>query len=977
MTDDATIRNKVGGAPFPPLATDSTEIERTLRVGSGKESAPLPVKNREFVLRGIIYNYVRSLSDNSGEAQVFLVERDDREYVLKIYYPGVDIKKDTLKVILNLDFEMVVRLYDYGKMFVDGSNRYYELMEYLKGGTLNDLNLNGDIDAFRRIALQGAAALSCCHNNNIIHKDIKPSNFFFRDKDHTEVVLGDFGISSVMTDGSRLHRTTQARTPLYAAPEMYNDVIDGEVEITPAADFYSFGVMLLTLWLGKGLLNANERIIMKRKNEGRLPGIKDLPERVRMIVQGLTAINPDTRWTYDEVERWFLGESPKVDIASPYLRYRSFVVDPERNLVADNVHELVPMLVDNERLACVYLYSGKIKEWLETCGNTKLSAAVDDIVKNRYPANQEAGLMLAAYVMDPLYTYTDIRGNKCDDIHSVAISLLNYAAEYASLLRNPYDRVWMYLEAHLRSEVDRMRGYFADGAERDRRKDVLRVVYEIDHDIPFMSRYPSSTLPEIVRCFGNKDISEDDWRSVTDGRLLSWMSGHVDVMACESLRIMTEGQQYSKLLAYKVLYNLDRNAAYDLRDADTPHKIGEILAGQLVEWQNIGDEEFAGLIAEYADPDGRFQYYAHLHGWFEQLDNIRQCFSLDSKENRERLGAYDLRTAAYRACRILGVVPVYRLPNGKILSDGLDVDNRYRSEIISEMRSGCFAQWLSVFYHEDPSKDFVEAYSYEHTLERWVEVLGGFDMNQPYYKRFVAAKKETASKYDNVRTAYRKAQAKAAMWRIVFYGLCALWILLLIVCGVSDREELLSHPLIAIGIPVGGVSALIVWMRAFFRGYGFVLSCLWGGMGALSSMIPLWILRFTESALPGMFIPAVIAITFVYMAVCYYTDFKVESKEDARLIDEVLDDDIKSSLIEPLYYTFKTKSYRYKGSKFGVLDDVQQRIRSVAGENVMHYILWSIMVALLVLEMIVYSPKLMNVQHPWNSEAESGQTVGL
>ena len=66
----------------------------------------------------------------------------------------------------------------------------------------------------------------------MIHKDIKPSNFFFRDEAQTEVVLGDFGISSIITDGSYMHCTTQSRTPVYAAPEMYDDVIDGKVEIS-------------------------------------------------------------------------------------------------------------------------------------------------------------------------------------------------------------------------------------------------------------------------------------------------------------------------------------------------------------------------------------------------------------------------------------------------------------------------------------------------------------------------------------------------------------------------------------------------------------------------------------------------------------------------------------------------------------------------------------------------------------------------
>ena len=141
-----------------------------------------------FVLKGVKYKNKQCLSENSGEAQVYLVERDGEEYVLKIYYPTFNINKKMLKTIHNFKFEMIVSLIDYGKVYVDGKSRNYELMEYLRGGTLTDYHLNGDLNQFRRIALQAAAALAYCHSNNILHKDIKPSNLFFRDMEHTELM---------------------------------------------------------------------------------------------------------------------------------------------------------------------------------------------------------------------------------------------------------------------------------------------------------------------------------------------------------------------------------------------------------------------------------------------------------------------------------------------------------------------------------------------------------------------------------------------------------------------------------------------------------------------------------------------------------------------------------------------------------------------------------------------------------------------
>ena len=919
----------------------------------------------EFMLKGRIYQSIKCLSDNSGEAQVFLVRGEEGDRVLKIYYPNFTIKRTLMRIIQNIGMEMIVKIDDFGKTYVDGKNRDYELMEYLRGGTLNHYDLDGDFNQFRRIALQAAAALAYCHNNNVIHKDIKPSNFFFRNTDHKELVLGDFGISSVLEGDEKVHRTTQARTPVYAAPEMYNDVIDGEVEITPAVDFYSLGITLMTLWLGENPLNLNERVMMRKKNEGRLPRINELPDRVKMIVQGLTSVNPQTRWGYDEVERWFLGEDVKIDLSSPILKYRSFIVDPERNLVADNIHELIPLLVDNERLAINYLYNGRIAGWLEQCGNVKLSSVVKDIVVNRYPADQKAGLMASVYVMEPTYPYKDVRGNLCDDVHSVAISVLSYQEEYLLVLTNPNDTLFLYLESHSKADVNRLRSYFSPESKMDKRIAILRLAYEADPEIPFLGKYPSSSLSEIVHSFGHEDCTEDEWTSLSDGRLLSWMYSHEDHMACEALRIMTAGKKPTRSQGYKVLYNIDRDAAFDLRDANTPYKVGEVLCEDLKKWQNLPDKEVATLLEDYMDPNGRFSYFAQLHGWFEQISQARACFDMKSEENKERLGAYDLRTAAYRFCRILGVTPSYLLEDGSELKSGSNIDTHiYRPLLLSAMKQGSLSQWMAVFYHEDPSRDFSEPYSYERKLEEWIINLGQIDSNQKYFKRFGTAKEETAQKYKEVRMGYHRAKAKESRWRYTFYGLCALWIVLLLICGVSGRDYLFHHSMMAIGIPVGGVTAVIVGLRAYFRGYGFVMSCLWGLLGMLSSWIPITILKTIDQANSSLFIPAAIVITLVYMVICHVTDFRSDTKGDNQLISEVMEDDIKSTLLEPLYYTFKQKSFKFKGSKFGMLDDVTNQVRSISGESVLHYILWSVMVGILLMEMIVFSPKLLNYPNP-------------
>lgn len=945
-----------GGTTMRPagVATMVPADGAALAPAGAMNPADTPVSAETFLIRGERYTKLETLSDNSGEAQVFLVEKDGQRLVLKVYYPKFKLKKKLMKLITTINFEMIVRMYDFGKLYIDGVYRDYELMEHLEGGTLDKYKLNGDMDQFRRIALQAAAALEYCHNLRIIHKDIKPGNFFFRDSAHTQLVLGDFGISAVMGDNEKLHRTTQARTPVYASPEMYADVIDGVVELTPATDFYSLGITLLALWYGHSPFTNSERTIMKYKNEGRLPKIDSLPDRVRMIVKGLTSVNIHTRWKYDEVERWFMGESPQIDEASPFLKYKAFVVDPERNLVAESAADLVPMLIDNERIARGYLYGGRLAAWFEQCGNDKVSLALNDIVKNRYPADPQAGLTAAVYAMDPTWPYRDIDGKECSSIHAVATSLITNIAEYSAALCNPHARLWIYLESRTDCDVERMRGYFSQGTPQEMALAVMRIVYEIDRDMPFLVKYNAATLADIVRCFGSEPVTEDDWRSLTDGRLLSWMYCHEDRMACEALRILTEGKPFSMQLAYKVLYNIDRGAAYDLRDADTPQKVGELLAANLMRWQELSDSDFEEHISEFSDPNGRFVYFAQMHGWVTEMVEAQKCFDLGSDENRLRLGAYDLRTAAYRFCRILGAIPTYMLPSGKVLNDGCDIDTKYTAEVRQEVRRGVIPQWLAAFYHENPGEDFTEEFSYERRLEDWLNAVGRYDPQYMFYRRFVKAKEDTMQRYEHVKSRFARAQLRRGTWKVLFIALSVIWMGTVTTVGFHDRDAMLLNGFMTVCLPVGGVTALICGIKAFFRGYGFMMCMLLGLLGFLTSIIPLWLLRYVDGSAPSLFTAAVIVITLIYMAVCHFSENRSDGAYNRELINEVVDDDVKSQLIEPLFYTFKTKAYKYKGSKFGMLEDVENQFSAVANESVLHYMLWTLMVALLLGEMIAY-----------------------
>ena len=403
------------------------------------------------------------------------------------------------------------------------------------------------------------------------------------------------------------------------------------------------------------------------------------------------------------------------------------------------------------------------------------------------------------------------------------------------------------------------------------------------------------------------------------------------------------------------MYNIDRNAAYDLKDANTPQKVGEMLAEKLIKWQSVSDRDFDEYISEFSDPNGRFMYFAQMHGWVSEMAEAQRCFDLNSDENRQRLGSYDMRTAAYRFCRILGATPLYQLPSGKVLNDGLNIDTKFTAEVRQEVRQGHLPQWLSAFYHEDPNEDFTEEYSYEHRLEDWLNAVGSYDPQYVFYRRFVQAKEDTKQHFDHIKKEFSKAQVRRGIWRVLFFSLCVLWLLGVIVVGFHDKEAMLINGFMTICLPVGGVTALICAMRAFFRGYGFLLCTFWGVFGFLTSFLPLWLLKYIDVSMPSLFTVSVVLITLLYMVICHFSENRTDKVYDRELINDVIDDDVKSLLIEPLYYTFKTKSYKFKGSKFGMLEDVENQFQAVASESVLHYMMWTLMIALLLGELIAYN----------------------
>lgn len=107
------------------------------------------------------------------------------------------------------------------------------LKEYLGS---NELNLN----QFLEIALQMCEAIGALHNQNVIHKDINPSNFIIYPK-NLKIKLIDFGISTLLKrmDQEFIIPTELEGTLFYISPEQTGRM---NCPVDYRSDFYSLGI---------------------------------------------------------------------------------------------------------------------------------------------------------------------------------------------------------------------------------------------------------------------------------------------------------------------------------------------------------------------------------------------------------------------------------------------------------------------------------------------------------------------------------------------------------------------------------------------------------------------------------------------------------------------------------------------------------------------------------------------------------------
>ena len=277
------------------------------------------------------YKIKNQMNTNSAEADLFTAEKNGETFVLKYYRSSHKPKNAVVEIIKNLKNPHIVKLYDYGFY----NERFFEVYEYAKGGNVSEKKKNG---SYKYLPLNEEQVLKLCgdiveafkefHDAGIIHRDIKPENFLLRNSDTMEIIIGDFGISSVMEEGEELHKTkTRSHTVGYVPREFLTADYKG---IGTGLDYYSLGITLWEFATGESPfinkftgLPRNERLIMRDTREGRiaddlLTREPKLSPKLQKLIRGLLVTDYTKRWGYSEVKRFLNGE--EVEVAKNEVR---------------------------------------------------------------------------------------------------------------------------------------------------------------------------------------------------------------------------------------------------------------------------------------------------------------------------------------------------------------------------------------------------------------------------------------------------------------------------------------------------------------------------------------------------------------------------------------------------------------------------------------------------------------------------------
>jgi serine/threonine protein kinase len=145
------------------------------------------------------------------------------------------------------------------------------------------------------VAIGIVVGMQFIHSRGVLHRDLKPANILL--DEHGYPQIGDLGSSRFGDMG--LTMTAQVGTPLYMAPETYDDS-----DYTTAVDVYSFALMLYELVVGAPAFppTISRNALYRKVVTGERPKLPaNLCDEVKETITLNWAVSPAGRDSFEEV----------------------------------------------------------------------------------------------------------------------------------------------------------------------------------------------------------------------------------------------------------------------------------------------------------------------------------------------------------------------------------------------------------------------------------------------------------------------------------------------------------------------------------------------------------------------------------------------------------------------------------------------------------------------------------------------------
>lgn len=192
-------------------------------------------------------------------------------------------------ILASLRHEYICPLHDF---FVQ-EDCYFIVMELMAGGDLFDRLSKTEgynEDEARKLCEQLLISVSYCHENNIVHCDLKPKNLLLMD-DKSSIKLADFGFASRLYAPKSLKK--QCGTPYFVAPEIL--LGSGYDE---KADLWSVGVIAYVLLFGFLPFTAQKHLdLFKAIVAGNYSLNAEISDAAKHFINGLLVTDPSRRWS--------------------------------------------------------------------------------------------------------------------------------------------------------------------------------------------------------------------------------------------------------------------------------------------------------------------------------------------------------------------------------------------------------------------------------------------------------------------------------------------------------------------------------------------------------------------------------------------------------------------------------------------------------------------------------------------------------